>query len=254
MTTNNLVKDILNGIIQAQYESYQHSKRLGEQDFKLLPIPYAEIAEITLDLKYAYEGIPDEEESYEELDLIGAFNELEPFFRETLAKVLSQLVELTDDKTADTNEEWKQIRDNLLGGKLNDHILTDFKSRFINDLGRKVKKNSLGDYYKVAESLLGDLLIQALHLRLIRHDDFTEHVARLNERLVNEIFQDVHVEFEKNRLNIQAAFNASIIQKSREARIIVDSEKLAKMPADSIQEIKLCLHVKNMIRETSNSQ
>lgn len=253
MTTNNLVKDILNGIIQAQYESYQHSKRLGEQDLKLLPIPYAEIAEITLDLKYAYAGIAGEEDSYEELDLAGAFNQLESFFNETLTKTLSQLVELTDDKTSDTNEEWKQIRENLLERKLNDYILGDFKSRFINDLGRRFKKKSLGDYHRITESLLGNLLIQVLRSRLIKHDDFTEYAARLSDRLVDDIFKDIHVEFEKNKSYIQNAFNSSVIQKSKEAEIIIDSEILAKMPADSIQHIKLCLHVKNMIRETSNS-
>jgi hypothetical protein len=55
MTVENLFTDVLNNLVEAQYESYVFSQKLGERDNNLLPIPTAEIKQITLDINYAYE-------------------------------------------------------------------------------------------------------------------------------------------------------------------------------------------------------
>lgn len=264
MTVNNLLKDILNSVIRAQYKSYQYSKRLGEQDFRLLPIPYAEITEMTLDLKYAYASPSDEEMFYEDLDLIEIYDQLQPFLAKVLSKVLNRSIAYIDDfkravnrnNPADTTgDEWEEIKKNLQEGKLDEYILGDFKARFIQGLTRHIKKKKLSDYHRVAGAVLGKLLIQSIQSKLILHEDFAEQIG-FSEKLSGPIYQEIGAlidkEFNANRALISEVFNSSVRIRDKDMAIIIDSEELDRMPESSIQRIKLTMNLKNSSPETTN--
>ncbi|WP_312314730.1 hypothetical protein [Empedobacter brevis] len=247
MTVENLFTDVLNNLVKAQYESYVFSQRLGAQDHNLLPIPTAEIKEITLDVNYAYEDKEEFgfKESYDICLIIEELSDmLKTFFQQYQKRIIGE-VNMSDKSL---HEEWSEIKKNLSLDKMTHYMLERAKADFLksaDNFFNSSKKNTPLTTDQVL-IFLESTIQHTVNECIIKHIDMKQFIENVN---VDEINSYIHSSINKNAQFIKDVVQRSIKQVPKKLNIIVDAHLLENLPPEAIQKAKVVMKMRNIIVE-----
>jgi len=247
MTVENLFTDVLNNLVDAQYESYVFSHRLGERDYNLLPIPTAEIKEITLDVNYAYEK-KDEIGFKESFDTILIFNKMKRLLKKSLVRYQKKIMDEIDLSPQSSNEKWIEIKKNLSSGKLIDFMLTDIKTPFIDELENVLNKTTEKDqqYYQIVINTLIPLVKSTIERNVLNHP----HMVAFNKEIsLDDTSDKIKVNLDKHIQEIDDSVKSSVKYIPKSLNIIVDAHVLKELPPDAIQKAKVVMKMRNIMVE-----
>lgn len=247
MTVENLFTDVLNNLVGAQYESYVFSQKLGERDNNLLPIPTAEIKEITLDINYAYEK-RDEIGYQENFEIALIFIKMKGLLKKTLSKYQKKIIEEVDLSPESTNVKWMEIKKNLLSGKLIDFMLTDIKAPFIGELDTLLNKASEKElqHDQIVINALIPLVEETVERNVLNHHQmamFIKHVS------LQDVSDKVKNNLDKHTQKIDDAVKSSVKYIPKSINIIVDAQVLKELPREAIQNAKVVMKMRNIMVE-----
>jgi hypothetical protein len=247
MTVENLFTDVLNNLVDAQYESYVFSQKLGERDNNLLPIPTAEIKEITLDINYAYEK-RDEIGYQENFEIALIFIKMKGLLKKTLSKYQKKIIEEVDLSSESTNVKWMEIKKNLLSGKLIDFMLTDIKASFINELDTLLNKSSEKElqHDQIVINALIPLVEETIERNVLNHHHMTMFIKHISLQNVSD---KVKNSLDKHTQKIDDAVKSSVKYIPKSINIIVDAQVLKELPPDAIQNAKVVMKMRNIMVE-----
>ncbi|MTH17157.1 hypothetical protein [Flavobacterium sp. LC2016-01] len=247
MTVENLFTDVLNNLVEAQYESYVFSQKLGERDNNLLPIPTAEIKQITLDINYAYEK-KDEIGYQESFDIALIFSKMKRLIKKTLLRYQKKIIDEVDLSPESSNVKWLEIKKNLSSGKLIDFMLTDIKTPFVNELDTLLNKSNEKEleHYQIVANTLIPLAQDTVERNVLNHQHmapFSKHISldHVSEKVKNNL--DKHIE------EIDDSVKSSVKYIPKSINIIVDAQLLKELPPDAIQKAKVVMKMRNIMVE-----
>lgn len=247
MTVENLFTDVLNNLVKAQYESYVFSQRLGEQDYNLLPIPTAEIKEITLDVNYAYEK-KDETILNENYDTSQIFKRLSNLIKKNLVKYQKNIIDEIDVSDVSANLKWIEVKKNLQSGKLIGFMLKDIKKPFIDNLDtlfNKTQTNTI-QYDQNVISLLTPLIQETVERNILKHPDMKEFINNID---MQGVYEKIKHNFTKNIEEIDDIIKSSVKFSPKNLNIVIDAQVLKELPPDAIQNAKVVMKMRNIIVE-----
>lgn len=247
MTVENLFTDVLNSLVAAQYESYVFSQSLGEQDTRLLPIPTAEIKEITLDVNYAYER-KDDAGFNEAYDAQMIFTKLSGLIERTLTRYQKRIVDEVDASDESDNLKWIEVKKNLLSGKLLDFMQKDIRKPLTSGIDDLLNKSQIEgvQYSETLVNLLAPLLQGTVERNVLKHPDMKAFVKSINIQDMNE---KVKNSLTHHHQEIATAISSSVKHNPKYHNIIVDSAILRELPPQAIQNAKVVMKMRNIIVE-----
>lgn len=251
MTVENLFSDVLNNLTAAQYESFKFSHDQGAKDPFDLPVPTAEIREITLNINYAYDKneTPSVVQGY---DIPLIFDKIIPVLKNVLHKAQKEIIDSIDDSDMPetTGGKWPEMKKNMMAGHLTDFMLDDIKGASIKGLDNLFNKplSELSRYGLTTANLLAPLLEGTVQRHVIAHPELSELIKRA--RLAwPDILKKIKEELIRNLQPIEGAVNTSLKIVPNSLNIIVDSEKLKSLPPDAIQHAQVTVKMRNLFVE-----
>ncbi|MEN2414993.1 hypothetical protein [Flavobacterium mesophilum] len=247
MTVENLFTDVLNNLVEAQYHSYVFSQKLGERDNNLLPIPTAEIKQITLDINYAYEK--RDEIGYQEcFDIVLIFNKMKKLIKKSLLRYQNKIIDEVDHSSESLDAKWLEIKKNLLSGKLIDFMLADIKTAFVNDLDTLLNKSNEkeSEHHQIVTSTLIPLAQDAVERNILNHQHMAPFVKHIS---LNDVSEKVKNNLEKHTQEIDDSVKSSVKYIPKSINIIVDAQVLKELPPHAIQNAKVVMKMRNLMVE-----
>lgn len=247
MTVENLFTDVLNNLVKAQYESYVFSQSLGEQDKNLLPIPTAEIKEITLDVNYAYEK-KNEIDLEELFDTTQIYKKLSNMIKKNLTRYQKNIIDEVDISDISESFKWLEVKKNLQSGKLVEFMLNDIRKPFIKELDSLFNKSKIDsmDYTQGLINLLVKLIQETIDKNILNHPDLKEFITHIDVRNMDE---KIKHSLNKNTFEIEDSIKSSVKHGPKNLNIIVDAQILKGLPPDAIQNAKVVMKMRNIIVE-----
>ena len=247
MTVENLFTDVLNNLVDAQYESYVFSQKLGERDNNLLPIPTAEIKEITLDINYAYEK-KDEIGYQESFDTNLIYAKMKGLLRKILSKYQKRIIDEVELSPESSNVKWMEVKKNLLSGKLIDFMLTDIKTPFSSELDTLLNKTSEKDlkHDQIVINTIIPLTEETVERNVLNHPHMAAFIKHIN---LEDVSEKIKSNLDKHIQKIDDAVKTSVKYRPKSINIIVDAQVLKELPPDAIQNAKVVMKMRNIMVE-----
>ncbi|KAF2325792.1 hypothetical protein [Flavobacterium daemonense] len=247
MTVENLFTDVLNNLVEAQYESYVFSQKLGERDNNLLPIPTAEIKQITLDINYAYEK-KDEIGYQESFDIVLIFSKMKRLIKKALLRYQKKIIDEVDLSPESSNVKWLEIKKNLSSGKLIDFMLTDIKMPFVNELDTLLNKSNEKEleHYQIVTNILIPLALNTVERNVLNHQHMAPFIKHIN---LDDVSEKVKNNLDKHIQEIDDSVKSSVKYIPKSINIIVDAQLLKELPPDAIQKAKVVMKMRNLMVE-----
>ena len=242
MTISKLYTDILDNIVQAQYNAYVFSQTLGEQvKDNLFPIPIAEIREITLDVNFAY--VPPDHEADAEMEIVlpELYNSLKPLLAQVFSKIRKSVVDEIDLSDYSGNAGWLEVKRNLMQGTLDQYTLTAMKQQFFSEAKKITRHNSLD------QSQLVQLITKVAEDTIVHHPDVKKFLRGLP--VMSLVKETIEEEFKSKREELQHALEEAKRKKIPGLNIIVDAGELKELPPDAIQHARVVLDVRTILNE-----
>jgi hypothetical protein len=247
MTVENLFTDVLNNLVDAQYESYVFSQKLGERDYNLLPIPTVEIREITLDVNYAYEK-KDDIGYKESFDTSLIFRKMKMLLKKTLVRYQKKVMDEIDLSPESLDGKWIEIKKNISSGKLVNFMLKEIRTPFIDEIENLLNKTSGNSqqYSQIVINALIPLVKDAIEQNVLNHP----HMAAFNKQVSLPDFSDkIKNNLDKHIQEIDDSVKSSVKYIPKSLNIIVDAHVLKELPPDAIQKAKVVMKMRNIMVE-----
>lgn len=246
MTVENLFTDVLNNIVKAQYESYVFSQGLGEQDKYLLPIPTAEIKEITLDINYAYEdqGEIKQKDSYQ-VHMI--YNKITDILGKLFSQCQKRIVEEINMSEESSGEQWSKTKNKLLMADLTEYMLSQAKASFLvsadNFLNQSANESfNIDEFIGFLISLVRDTIYEYI-VKCTEMQSFVKNIDLAN------VYSFIEIYLMRNKQLVENIIKKSAKPIIDNLNIVVDSRLLENLPPEAIQKAKVVMKMRNIIVE-----
>ena len=248
MTVNKIFTNFLDDLVQAQYNSYLYSQSLGEQEDILLPIPFAEIKEITLDLNYAYDATAANVAPFR-YDLGTLKSEALKLWQAQLKKLLKVLVEKIEENGIVHLEEWTAIKKGIYAAEYHSYLAEAYTQEFHKTLAPIIQNSN--DTQQELEPLSWSKVLRMLEIHMLEKE-ILNHKDLLNW-LTPRIHQALITDFKEDQSKDDACwsihFNLAKKLIPPPLNIIVDAEQLKNLPPEAIQKAKVVMRMKNITLE-----
>ena len=249
MTVNKVFTDFLEDLVQAQYNSYLYSKKLGEQDIILLPIPFAEIKEITLDLHYAYDTSTTQTSRFQyDVHYLKAKVQSELIAR--LKKIIKELIEDVEENGKADDVEWPIVKRGLLSETFRDYIKNQYDSCFQKHLLPLIissDETQMDLNTQTWTSLLHLFEKEEIEKEVLGHTDVKNWVT---QRMRQDLLAALSAWQTGQEENWELQFQNAKKTVPNSINVIIDAEQLKNLPPSTIQQAKIVMHMKNLTVET----
>ncbi|WP_343321499.1 hypothetical protein [Sphingobacterium multivorum] len=249
MTVNKVFTDFLEDMVQAQFNSYLYSQKLGEQDNILLPIPFAEIKEITLDLHYAYDTSSPQTNRFQ-YDVHYLKAQIQSQLAVRLKKLIKQLIDEIEENDRADDGQWPVVKKGIQSETFRDYIKKLYDNcfqKYLLPLIVNSDETQTDLSTKTWTSLLYLFEKEQIEKEVLGHNEVKNWVThRMQQDALATLYtlqteQEDHwdILFQNAKKTVPSAIN-----------VIIDSEQLKSLPASAIQQAKIVMHMKNLTLET----
>lgn len=246
MTVENLFTDVLNNLVKAQYESYVFSQGLGEQDTHLLPIPTAEIKEITLDINYAYED-KGEIKPKDNYNVPMIFDKLTDLLRKAFSQCQKRIIDEVNMSEESSDANWPEAKKNLLMENITEYMLSHAKSNFFASADNLLNKPANESFQPDdLMNLLESVVRETVNECIIKHPDMQSFVKNID---LGDVYKYIHVYLMKNAEFVSDVTKRSVKPIVNNLNIVVDAHLLENLPPEAIQKAKVVMKMRNIIVE-----
>lgn len=253
MTVEALFADVLNNLSAAQFESYKFSQELGRNDYLMLPVPTAEIREVTLNINYAYER-NENPEPVQRYDATALFAHLQDILKTAFMQAQRDFVAQLDLGETDEIKTWPEIRKNILAGKLTGSLIDNIRPQATGGLDRVFNQQAeISRHGLAAVNLLAPLMESAL-LRLVAGHPDLEAIVKAARPDRNEFQKKIREELIRQLPTIDRAVTGSLTQSPQGLNIVVDAEKLKTLPSSAIQHAQVTVKMRNLFVEKNERE